>query len=253
MNKFFTSILLVFFLLIHWESIAAPAYAFRVTFKNKNGTLSFADSSSFLTPKALQRRSKQGIMLDSSDLPVVQSYIDTVMQTGSAVKLHNVSKWFNQIVVITYDSSKVHSIAALPMVASVKLVARYANGIWKTDETPVKKLPEVENELNKTTGTSAYYGVSFQQMDIIQVDCLHDMGYRGEGMDIAILDDNFRYTNTCPVFDSIFIENRVKDTWSFIRDTSWVYVNVPNHHGMNVLSNIASNIPGTFVGSAPKA
>ncbi len=127
-------------LLILWnvflikQSDAAVAYAYRVEFKNKNGTLSFADSLQYLSPKALLRRSNQGIVLDSTDLPLVQSYIDTVMTVSAAVKLHNKSKWFNQIVVITFDSMKVVDIAALPMVKKVTLVARYPNGVFKKEQ-----------------------------------------------------------------------------------------------------------------------
>lgn len=233
---------------------AAPAYAYRVTFKDKNGTKSFADSLSFLSPKALLRRSKQGIPLDSTDLPVVQAYIDTVMTTAAAVKLHNVSKWFNQVVVITFDSSKITQLQALPMVASVKLVARYANGVFKTDDAVIGGKFEEEISAQKTTGNSAYYGLSFQQIDLIQSDCLHDLGYRGEGIDIAVFDVNFRYANTCAAFDSMQSEGRVKDTHNFVKDTSYVYaVSIPNDHGMNVLSCMASIRPSVFVGSAPKA
>lgn len=234
---------------------AAPAYAFRVKFKDKNGTKTFADSLSFLSSKALMRRAKQGIPLDSTDLPVVQTYIDTVMTTAAAVKLHNVSKWFNQVVVITFDSSKITQLQSLPMVASVKLVARYANGVFKTDNNPVVG-GKFANEINanKTTGNSAYYGLSFQQIDLIQSDCLHDLGYRGEGIDIAVFDVNFRYANTCAAFDSMQLENRVKDTHNFVKDTSYVYaLSIPNDHGMNVLSCMASIRPSVFVGSAPKA
>lgn len=235
------------------DSQAAPAYAFRVKFKDKNGTLSFADSLSFLSPKAMQRRNKQGIMLDSSDLPVVQWYIDTAMQAANAVKLHNVSKWFNQIVLITFDSSKVTQLSALPMVASVKLVARYPNGNFKT-ETSFNKTPEVSPVQNKTAGNSAHYGLSFQQIDLIQSDCLHDLGFLGEGIDIAVFDVNFRYTNTCAAFDSLNADGRIKDTKNFVKDTSFVYsVSIPNDHGMNVLSCMAANQPSVYVGSAPKA
>ena len=108
--------LLSFFLLAQTTLQAAPAYAYRVTFKDKNGTLSFADSLQFLSTKALQRRAFQGIPLDSTDLPVVQAYIDTVVQTSNALRLQAVSKWFNQVGVICSDSMKRVALAALPMV-----------------------------------------------------------------------------------------------------------------------------------------
>ena len=235
---------------------AATAYAFRVKFKDKNGTLTFADLLQFLSSKALARRSNQGILLDSTDLPVVKSYVDTVMVTSAAVKLHNVSKWFNQIVVITFDSMKVVDIAALPMVASVQLVARYPNGVYKTEmvETNPKFSEPIDYNLHKTRGSSAYYGLAFQQIDMIGGDCLHDLGYKGEGMDVAIFDVNFRRTDSCSAYDSLLADQRVKDVHDFVRDTNFVYdMAINSDHGMNVLGCMAANIPGTYVGTAPHA
>lgn len=235
------------------ECAAAPAYAFRVRFKDKNGTLSFADSLQFLSPKALERRWKQSIALDSTDLPVVQSYIDTVMSVSAAARLHSVSKWFNQIVVITFDSAKANDIAALPMVDTVLLVARFNNGNFKTNNS-LSKFPEVQPVANKTTGTSAYYGLSFQQVDMLDADCLHDQGFKGQNMDIAVFDVNFRFANTCGAYDSLQQQNRVKDVYNFARDTAFVYAtSIPSSHGMNVLGCMAANIPGTYVGTAPNA
>lgn len=133
MIQIFSRLCLLALLILSNTLEAAPAYAFRVKFSDKAGTLTFADSLSFLTQKSLDRRSFQGIALDSTDLPVVPAYISQVMTAAAAVRLHNVSKWFNQIVVITYDSSKVLDILALPMVQSVKLVARYPSGVFKTN------------------------------------------------------------------------------------------------------------------------
>ena len=251
--KKFLLLLTVCFLGAHFSAEAAPAYAFRVKFNDKNGTLSFADSLQFLSPKALERRSKQQIMLDSSDLPVVQHYIDTVMTVSNALRLQSVSKWFNQIVVITFDSSKAADIAALPMVDGVVLVARYANGVFKTN-TSLAKFPEVTPTQQKVTGTSAYYGLSFQQVDQLDADCLHDLGFKGEQMDIAVFDVNFRYANTCTAYDSLQLQSRVKDVYNFPRDTAYVYsTSIPSSHGMNVLGCMAANIPGTYVGTAPNA
>lgn len=235
---------------------AAPAYAYRIRFTNKDGTLTYADSLQFLSAKSLLRRSQQQILLDSTDLPVVKSYIDTVMLTTAAVKLHNVSKWLNQIVVITYDSLKGYDALNLPMVSDVKLVARYANGIFKTSpENSVQTKYAGDGEpSNKTTGNSAYYGLAFQQIDMLEADCLHDLGFKGQGMDIAVFDVNFRRVDSCRIFDSIRLENRIIDTYDFVKDTNYVYsAAINNGHGTNVLSCMAGNIPGTYVGTAPLA
>ncbi len=250
--------LLILLCCLSFQDFAAPAYAFRVTFKDKNGTLSFADSLQFLSPTALQRRSKQGIVLDSTDLPLVQHYIDTAMTAANAVKLHNKSKWFNQIVLITFDSSKVSDLLALPMVQSVKLVARYANGIFKTEEISAKsmaKFPEVSYDQNKKTrGSSAFYGQAFQQIDMLQGDCLHDAGFRGQGMKIGVIDVNFRRTDSCRAYDTLLMQNRVKDVYNFVKDTPFVYsMAIGSDHGMNVLGCMAAKWDSNYVGTAPAA
>lgn len=247
-----------FLLLLSLQDFAAPAYAFRVTFKNKNGTLTFADSLQYLSSSAMLRRNKQGIGLDSTDLPLVQHYIDTAMSTANAVKLHNKSKWLNQIVLITFDSSKITALQALPMVQSVKLVARYANGVFKADPVSVQsmaKFPEVMPlDAKKTRGNSAYYGLAFQQIDMLQGDCLHDAGFMGQGMKIAVIDVNFRRTDSCRAYDTLLMQNRVKDVYNFVKDTAFVYsMAIPTDHGMNVLGCMAAKWDSTYIGTAPYA
>ena len=246
------AILFISFLALCNLSNAGPAYAFRVTFKDKNGTLTFADSLQYLSPKALMRRAKQNIMLDSSDLPVVKSYIDSVVVKSNAVMVHNVSKWFNQVVVITYDSLKGANCSSLPMVESVKLIARYNNGIFKNSQINDSKFDNEVVNSNKTTGTSAYYGLTFQQVNMLGLDCLHDLGYRGEDMDIAVFDVNFRYTDVCSAFDSLRLQNRIKDVYNFVKDTNYVFSQaINNDHGMNVLGCMASLIPSVNIGTSP--
>jgi hypothetical protein len=198
------------------------------------------------------RRAKQNIMLDSSDLPVVKSYIDSVVVKSNAVMLHNVSKWFNQVVVITYDSLKGANCSSLPMVESVKLIARYNNGIFKNSQINDSKFDNEVVNSNKTTGTSAYYGLTFQQVNMLGLDCLHDLGYRGEDMDIAVFDVNFRYTDVCSAFDSLRLQNRIKDVYNFVKDTNYVFSQaINNDHGMNVLGCMASLIPSVNIGTSP--
>ena len=236
---------------------AQTGYAFRVNFQDKVGSLTIADSLQFLSQKALDRRSKQSISLDNTDLPVVQTYIDSVMAVSNAVKLHNRSKWFNQIVIITYDSNLATAVQALPFVTSTKLVARYSNYTPKTDDKPIglsaKKFPgKIEPISQKTTGDPAYYGLTYQQVNMLQADCLHDLGYQGQGITIAVLDAGFKYSNTHTQFDSLNNSGRFLATYNFVKDTSYVY-NVNYDHGTNVMGLIIGEDPGSYIGTAPKS
>jgi len=65
-----------------------------------------------------------------------------------------------------------------------------------------------------------------------------------------LLDAGFTNFATLKAFDSININNQVLGTWDFVSGNT----NVNDHdHGMECLSIIAANIPGQFVGKAPKA
>ncbi len=251
-------ILIICLLTTNWVQAQQKVYAYRVSFKDKNGTLTFADSLQFLSQTALDRRSKQGISLDSTDLPIVQQYIDTTVVVSDAIAVHNKSKWFNQIVILTYDSSKIANILSLPIVQDVKLVAVSTLGNFKmksNDEKKIDKFPIVETiEYKKTRGNPLFYGTAYQQIDMINGDCLHDMGYKGEGMKIAVLDVNFRRVDSCNAYSTLRQQARIKDSYDFARDTPFVYsMGVPSDHGMNVLGCMAAYEPGTYVGTAPNA
>ncbi len=234
---------------------AQTGYAFRVKLCDKNGGLTIADSLQFLSQKSLDRRSRQGITLDTTDLPVVQMYVDSVMRVANAVKLHNRSKWFNQIVVITYDSSKISDVLNIPFVCGAKLVAEYLNYTPKTEVNPdalsARKFPTVEPITNKTTGDPSYYGITYQQINMLKADCLHDLGFRGEGMTVAVLDAGFNHSDTHTQFDSLRNSGRFLGTYNFVKDTTDI-LTVSNDHGTNVMSIIISEDSGSYVGIAPK-
>lgn len=70
-------------------------------------------------------------------------------------------------------------------------------------------------------------------------------------MQLAIMDAGFLNYLTLPTFDSVRKNNQVLGTWDFVANKT--SVNEEHPHGMNCFSTIAANMPGTFVGTAPKA
>ncbi|MBN1819545.1 MAG: S8 family serine peptidase, partial [Prolixibacteraceae bacterium] len=72
-----------------------------------------------------------------------------------------------------------------------------------------------------------------------------------EGLQIAVLDAGFYKANEFPVFDSLWINNRILGTKDFVNDTSDFFVQ--HYHGMSVLSIMGGNVPGELIGTAPEA
>lgn len=228
--------------------VAQPQYAFRINFTDKVGAPSASNPLLFLSQRAIDRRIAQGIAVDSVDRPVSPDYIDSVL-TLTGGKRHLTSRWLNNFVVLLNDSSKILALQGKPFVNSIKYIAYYPTGLHK----PSGKNPKFNEpvSINKTTGTIAYYGASFEQTKVVNGDFLHDFGFKGENVLIAVFDEGFRYVNSGPAFDSMISSGRLIDQHNFVLDNS--IVDDYSTHGTYALSAMAGNIPGTYVGTAPNA
>ena len=113
---------------------------------------------------------------------------------------------------------------------------------------PLKK----ENAITPIlSATSLNYGYAGPQITIHEGEFLHNKGFQGAGIKIAVFDAGFYKYQNITAFDSLRINNRILDTWDFVQQNG--SVNEDDAHGMWCLSILAANIPGTFVGSAPEA
>ena len=98
---------------------------------------------------------------------------------------------------------------------------------------------------------STDYGFTREQIRLCNGQFLHEQGFRGNDMLIAILDAGFYHARTLPVFQSLWAQSRVIRMRNFVDDTLDLFEAHP--HGMYILSIIGGDIPGIFIGSAPDA
>ena len=127
-------------------------YKYRVNFRDKAETTYTLDNpSAYLSERALERRMRQRLPVDSTDLPVCQSYID--MLVGKGVCPVSKSKWNNTVVVQVSDTSVIDKVAALPFVAAVRKV-------WTApDSIPARNADRKKEVTNKVTKSNNYYGM----------------------------------------------------------------------------------------------
>ena len=225
-----------------------------IQLKDKAGTpFLISNPSQFLTPRAIDRRKRYNINIDESDLPVTAAYIDSIRLSGN-VTILTVSKWFNQVCIQTTDATALNKINTFSFVkSSGPVAARFLNVIQPRN----KQLDAVtEKPFHAVAGRPQSpadfynYGQSYPQVHLHNADFLHNHGFRGEGMQMAIMDAGFYHYQSLPTFDSIRNNNQVLETWDFVAgDAS---VNEDFAHGTNCLSTIAANMPGVFIGTAPK-
>ncbi|MBL0341828.1 MAG: S8 family peptidase [Bacteroidetes bacterium] len=237
--------------------LCAPAFStyaqnrYVIFFTDKNNSpYSISNPSAFLSPRAILRRTQQNIQVTTQDLPVNPAYVNGVIAAGGNVL--NTSKWFNSVTIDASSSGILSAVQALPYVNQVVNVGRLINPSPlppKFDYTNIRFKGTTDLTAVKTA--SFNYGTSFNQVNMLKGDLMHDNGYTGAGKIIAVLDAGFVNANAMPVFDSLFANNQILATWDFVDNEVDVYDD--DAHGTMVLSTIGGNVPGELIGTAPGA
>jgi len=236
------STLTLFFVSFLILSTSAQNY-FRIAFSDKNNSSFTLDRpEDYLSERAIQRRVNQNIEIDSLDLPVNQSYIDSVLTLD--VSFVHASKWLNEITVATsYET--MDFILSWSFVKEIQLTKP---GVMT--KSAHHKFAEEKISEDVPIDTSLYGG-SVYQVGMLNGQFLHEKGYRGKGMQIAVLDAGFEKANELPAFDSLWLNGQILGTRDFVTPDSDFWST--DYHGMSVLSTMGGNIPGQLIGTAPDA
>ncbi|MEI9947232.1 MAG: S8 family peptidase [Chitinophagaceae bacterium] len=249
MKKF----LLFLFLSLLASSSYSQSTRYIVRFKHKGATsFTLSNPAPYLSQRAIDRRTRYNITIDSADLPVPSSFITAIKNIPNVTVL-NISRWLNAVTILTTDANAINTINSLPYVQNTMAIAARAvmNDMVKFEEEITPANP-TNTRMQQVEGDYFDYGTaSYNEIHIHNGDFLHNIGLRGQGMQIAMLDGGFfQYTNF-KAFDSANANNQFLDTWDFVAGNASVVED--NSHGMSCLSTIAGNIPGQFIGTAPKA
>jgi len=235
---------------------------FIVQLKDKKGTaFTLANPSAYLSQKAILRRTKQNINIDSTDLPISAAYLDSIRNVPN-VTVKNISKWLNQVLIQTSDAAAITKINSFPFVKVTNAIAPKPNPIiqeeinrkFKEEIYPIKDRNPLINQANRgaqTSNVQLNYGSSYNQIHIHEGEYMHDRGYTGAGITIAILDAGFSGYKTNPAMDSVRLQGRILGEWDYVMNEASVTEDHP--HGLYCFSIIAANKPGAIVGSAPHA
>jgi len=227
------------------EKLAPNRYWVQFTDK-KNTSFSLSQPEKYLSQKAMDRREHSRIPYSETDLPVNQSYIDSVSAAGA--KVLNRSKWFNSITIECFSDSALQRISKFSFVTQRSKVAVDI----REPQSNRGINPLVVNPPLKHWHDTLYnYGASENQITMLNGHILHNNGYRGNGMTIAIIDGGFYHVNQLPAFDSICVNKQILGVVDFAFHKDDVFT--LSDHGMKCLSTIAGNIPGQLIGTAPKA
>ena len=216
-----------------------------VSFSDKNDTLfSTENPEVFLSQKAIDRREKFDIAITKEDFPVNPFYLDTLKSLGA--KVHHTSRWLNAATILLPKKNK-KVIADLSFVENIEYVGR----VYPDKSVKIRQGNSFRDTLESEIVPEEYYGYASFQVKSIAIDSLHQMGFSGEGVTIAVLDGGFRQVDSIPFFDSLRVAGRLINHYDFVDGDHTVFES--SSHGSQVLSTMAAKIPNVLVGTAPHA
>jgi serine protease AprX len=214
------------------------SYFYRVYLRDKGDvTTGKFSAKDILSPRAIDRRQKAGIQVpDFRDYPVNRDYINKILLSG--LRLHTTSKWMNTALFKSQMDFDIKTLLDLPFVSDVKVVKTPGNKNRYSDKFYFQI---VQNDLPPFD----------RPMTMINGYPMHNSGYDGKNILIAILDGGFLYSDQITSLVDLRSRNGIKMTRDFVKNNESVYN--ASVHGTAVLSVLAGVIPGTIEGTAPGA
>ncbi len=183
-------------------------FAFFVQFSDKAGSERIA-----LSEYAMSKRAERGIVMDSLDYAVSPVYIDSLLAVGC--RIYHTSRWMNGATIET-DSATLCHIGCWSFVDSIYLtrVERYSvseksercyegeyDYLGRRSESFRKRAIEASAGSSMLSDQGA---ISSQaQIEQLNLHLLHEIGFHGEGIAIAIIDGGFQNADTLSAFESV--------------------------------------------------
>jgi subtilisin family serine protease len=184
-----------------------------------------------------------------ADLPLNTDYVEAVTEAGG--RLRRQSRWLNAAS-FELPAAALRTVAALPFVYEIRPL-----GLWRRPAEPAVEPIRVDPPDPLSLSPDVLnYGLALSQLTQIRVPELHEQGYDGSGVTLAIFDTGYRKTHEA--FADHWAEGRVIAEWDFIfndGNTSNEAADASSqwNHGTYIWSTSAGFANGTLIGPAYKA
>lgn len=240
--------------LLCWSVSAqiAPT-CYRISLTDKNNTpYSIANPSEYLSPRAIAKRVRFNIPITSQDFPVNPQYLQQIKAVNSQIRVLCQSKWMNTVTIYCPDSNYLQNIRNLSFVSAILPVANYQLNGAKASVTVDESFAEpiISNWLRDSI-VPYDYGSGYEQIAFHNGHFLHNLGFRGDSILIAVLDAGWNGVDTSAFFSSLFQNGQILGTRDLIPDSNNVFSG--HSHGTIVTSTMAGCQEGILVGTAPNA
>lgn len=194
----------------------------------------------FLSRRSIERRNRQNLPIDVTDLPIAPTYLDSLRKSG--VDIVGCSKWNNTLLV------RIHKEKELSRLANFSFITKKQKVFSSPDSISERKRSNFRNDLNTWENMPSVYGMAEQQIKSLNGQRMHEKGFRGKGMMIAVFDGGFMNVDKIPALHKINLAG-LKDFVLPKSDNLFQEM----EHGTMVLSTMATNMPNYYIGVAPEA
>lgn len=225
-------------------------YVYRYYLYNKIGSKYTLDRpSKYLSQKSIERRKRQKLKIDSTDLPIPEEQLMRFNVKGA--KIMGKSKWNNTVIVGSADTTLLNLLAQLPNVKKAKKVFQSPDSINFTLANHKRIIQDHFNRWDSVHNDPL--GVSRPQIEMLAGNRLHETELYGKGMTIAVLDGGFQNVDKLNCFSQLRLAG-TNDFVSVAKDYTADYDFFDGiDHGTKVLSAMAAVAPEVIMGTAPDA
>ena len=161
------------------------------------------------------------------DAPLCDDYLTEINRLE--IPIIGTSRWLNAVCI---SSMYAQQAATLPFVSHIEALT---------------SLKVVEEKTDEVFG----YGEADWQIEMLQLDSFHRLGYTGKGVRLALFDAGFYKVDSLPIFDSLWTNNQILASYDFVTNDTLTWRT--STHGMQVLALAGINFPDSMVGGSPGA
>ena len=206
---------------------------------------SLAAAEAALSPRARARRMRAGVrpLVDELDLPLHPPYLADLAAHGFTP--YASSRWFNRVAV-RVPARLLADLGARPFVSRLAPVER-----GRASRPPPHDSAEPGASARPARVGALDYGLTGPPLTQIGVPALHDSGYTGAGVLVAVLDAGFNFFDKHEALrDHVIPPERQRDFPRGIHDVQDTTNISGFSHGTWVLGCLAGRKAGTYMGAA---
>ncbi len=192
-----------------------------------------------LSPRAIEQRNQWNIPIDNMDYPVSPLYLGKLRKMG--IHVYHVSRWMNGAT-CEMTEKQAEEVATLKFVTGIEMTRDDSNPreFFINKRKPIQQKPSYEIQ---PIGL-----VSYEQLAVFNLLPLHEIGYEGQNILMAVCDGGFYHADTL----SCFRQKELQLGYYDFTDDKDDFFGSTGTHGTMCLSAI-SGVTKLYRGASPKA